>query len=243
MFIVDVLDLVDVPISGKNHQDEISLPSGIGDAPSGNRNVLSSFDFNVPISMPSDGIKVLFRRAKRTMTERVLVVDLETTGLFQSKNQTRFPEITLIVAFQLPEMRLNVFRCGERKEVLKFLMFSRDYLVGFNIRRFDLPLLSWYLREDVVNFPNLDLLDVIELSLGHSLPLTSLTKATLGIEKLASGKKAIEWHRLGDWTQLMRYAIHESLLMAGVYLHGLFHGFIRVQVNGTGRIIKIPVDW
>src|SRR3989344_5815075 len=112
---------------------------------------------------------------------RTIVLDLETKKLFHEVDGKRHEKlgVSVLGIHDSADDQLKAFFEAELAEAWPILE-SSDLLVGFNIKRFDLPVLSAYYPGNLAKLPVLDLLDVVKESLGFRLKLNDLAKATLG---------------------------------------------------------------
>lgn len=114
-----------------------------------------------------------------------------------------------------------------------------DLLVGFAIKRFDLPVLKKYFSFDLSVIPCFDILEEIERSLGWRIGLGDLAKANLGLEKSASGGlEAIEFYRQGEMEKLKNYCLNDVRLTKGLYELLKSQGYLWIPQKFQTKMLK-----
>src|SRR3989338_8802502 len=113
-----------------------------------------------------------------------LVLDLETQREF-SEGEGRKPEllgISVVGLYSYEENRYDAYLEADLLTKLAPRLQAAELLIGFNIRRFDLPVLQPYLSYPVTTLPVLDIMEEVVKNLGHRLSLDTISQATLGRE-------------------------------------------------------------
>ena len=178
------------------------------------------------------------------MAENILVLDLETKSLFSDHADRRCESLGISVVgtycYRAGEYR--IYEEGELGE-LAHRLADKPLVVGFNIRRFDMPVLKPYLKFDPLALPMCDILEVIHQTLGHRVSLESVAQATLGTGKSGSGLDAVEYFRNGEMEKLKKYCIDDVKVTKDVYEYGAKHSelfYTRKFDKSKGRV---PVAW
>jgi DEAD/DEAH box helicase domain-containing protein len=183
------------------------------------------------------------------MEERknILVLDVET--------QKSFKEVGKSKAMGLSKLKISVvcvydfltdaYTAYEEKNISKFeqRLQTADLLVGFNIRRFDMPVLQPYLFKTVDQFPVLDLLDDIEKARGHRASLDSVARATVKEGKSGDGADALALFKEGRMEELKKYCMDDVRLTKNIYAYGCREGKIYFTSTWDFKTHEIPVDW
>jgi DEAD/DEAH box helicase domain-containing protein len=179
--------------------------------------------------------------------ENALVLDLETQKSFNVVGKSR--------GTQLEKLKISVvgtydyaaeeFRAYEEKEImlLEKRLRETDLLIGFNIRRFDLPVLAPYLFTAIDKLPVLDLLEAIEKVRGHRASLDSIAKPTLHQHKSGSGEDALALFKENRMEELKRYCLDDVRLTKEIYEFGCREGKILFTSSWDYKTYEIPVDW
>ena len=170
-----------------------------------------------------------------------LVIDCETQYTFQEVglNPSKL-KISVVGAF---DYKNNEYRCYREKELpgLFRAMEHAEKIIGFNIRKFDLPVMSPYYVGDLGQFTVIDLLEMVEKSLGHRLSLDHLAQSTLGTKKSGHGFLAIEYFRKGEWDKLEKYCLDDVVITKNLYEFALKNQKLLYK-NFSGKVIDIPLS-
>lgn len=179
--------------------------------------------------------------------KNIIVLDLET--------QKSFKEIGKSKAMSLSKLKVSVggvydyltdqYRAYEEKEMaeLEKRLQEVDMIIGFNIRRFDMPVLQPYLFKSVEQLPVLDLLDDIEKARGHRASLDSVARATLKEGKSGDGAEALVLFKEGRMDELKKYCLDDVRLTKGVYEFGCREGKILFTSTWDFKTYEVPVNW
>ncbi|MBI2982425.1 MAG: ribonuclease H-like domain-containing protein [Deltaproteobacteria bacterium] len=117
-------------------------------------------------------------------------------------------------------------------------------IVGFNIKRFDFPVLQPYFKNlKLSELQTLDLLEEVEKAIGHRVSLQTLAEATLGEGKSGNGLDAIEYFRQQDWDRLKKYCLDDVRLTMELYEFGKKFGRLYFLSKDRTTKIEIPISW
>ena len=178
------------------------------------------------------------------MGER-LVLDLETQKEF-SEVEGRKPEllgVSVVGLYSYEQNRYDAYLEADLATKLAPRLQAADLLIGFNIRRFDIPVLQPYLSFSLSTVPILDIMEEVVKNLGHRLSLDSIAQATLGEGKSGSGLDALKWFKEGRFDLIVKYCLDDVRLTKDVYEYGKKHGrLLAVSRFGTEKL-QIPVFW
>ena len=170
-----------------------------------------------------------------------LVIDCETQYTFQEVglNPSKL-KISVVGAF---DYKNNEYRCYREKELPELFraMEHAEKIIGFNIRKFDLPVMSPYYVGDLGQFTVIDLLEMVEKSLGHRVSLDHLAQSTLGTKKSGHGFLAIEYFRKGEWDKLEKYCLNDVAITKNLYEFALKNQKLHYK-NFSGKVIDIPLS-
>jgi DEAD/DEAH box helicase domain-containing protein len=124
----------------------------------------------------------------------------------------------------------------------KLVELMRDRLVvGYNIRRFDLPVLTGYGLK-IEGLDVFDLMDEVERGLGRRfIKLDYVAHGTLGEGKSADGKMAVEWYKQGKLKEVADYCAVDVDVTHRIFRHGLEKRFLAVQFTEVRR--EFVTDW
>ena len=178
------------------------------------------------------------------MPENIIVLDLETQRSFKDVGKQNLHKLKVSVVGTFDYLT-QAYETYEEKDLISLDKRIReaDLLIGFNIRRFDLPVLAPYLFSPVGNLPVLDLLEVIEKVRGHRASLDSIAQPTLKLRKSGTGFDALALFRDGKMEALKRYCLDDVRLTKEVYDYGRVNGKIYFTSTWDYKTYEIPVSW
>lgn len=178
------------------------------------------------------------------MEKQPIVLDLETQKLFSEidRGKRHLLKVAVVGIYDYQKKDYFVF---EEKEISKLESFLKNasFLIGFNIRDFDLEVLKPYLIFSPDQLPILDLLEEIERVRGHKVSLQSVAQATLKEGKSGSGLEAVQLFREGRMEELKQYCLDDVRITKEIYEYGKTHGKISFLSNRDWQIHEIPVQW
>jgi len=174
-----------------------------------------------------------------------LVLDLETQKEF-AEVEGRKPEllgVSVVGVYSYAEDRYDAYLEADLGTKLAPRLQAAGLLIGFNIRRFDLPVLQPYLPYPVTPLPMLDIMEEIVKHLGHRLSLESLSQATLGRGKSGHGLDALKWFKEGRFDLITKYCLDDVKLTKELYDYGKEHGRLFATSRFSEEKLQIPVFW
>ena len=151
-------------------------------------------------------------------TGRYMVLDLETQKGFHEVDRKKLYLLKVSVAC-VYDSKTDAYTAFEEKEMLKLeeLLKQADLLIGFNIRDFDLEVLTPYLMAPPKNFPLLDLMVEIEKVRGHRVSLQSVAQATLNTSKSGTGWDALQLYKDGKIEELKKYCMDDVKITKEIF--------------------------
>jgi DEAD/DEAH box helicase domain-containing protein len=172
-----------------------------------------------------------------------LIFDIETKDLAPRdatlENLSKLGA-SVVCAFDSKSQKMLTFF---EEDIPSFIKLCYERLViGYNIRRFDLPVLTGYgLKLDGLDV--FDLMDEVERGLGRRfIKLEYVAQGCLGEGKSGDGKMAVEWFKQGRMKELAEYCAVDVEVTHRVFRHGLDKKFIAVQFPEADRR-EFVVDW
>jgi len=162
-----------------------------------------------------------------------LVMDLETQREFSEVEGRKLELLKVSVAgvYSYETDRYDAYLEADLPTKLATRLQAAEVVIGFNIRRFDMPVLAPYLPYPITTIPLLDIMEEVVKNLGHRLSLDSLAQATLGIGKSGSGLDALKWFKQGRLDLITKYCLDDVKLTKELYDYGKQHG----RLFGTNR--------
>lgn len=178
------------------------------------------------------------------MSQNYVVLDLETQKTFDAVGRNNIHKLKVSVA-GIYDYACDEYRIYEESELslLEERLKTAELLIGFNIRRFDLPVLAPYLFLSVETLPVLDLMEEIEKVRGHRVALHSVAQATLGITKTGAGWDAINLYEQGRMEELKRYCLNDVRLTKEIYDYGCQENRVFFISNRDWQKYEVPVSW
>lgn len=172
-----------------------------------------------------------------------LVFDIETKDLappsFELAALAKLG-VSVACAYDSRTQKMLTFFEKDLPQLIRLL--TERLVIGYNIRRFDLPVLVGYgLKiEDVEVF---DLMDEVERGLGRRfVKLEYVAQGTLNAGKSADGLMAIQWYKEGKFDLLAEYCARDVEVTHQVFRHGLDKRHLKVQFPEQ-PVREFPTDW
>ncbi len=155
--------------------------------------------------------------------DRRIVLDLETQKDFSEvggRCNLHLLKVSVVGIYDYSDGKYKAF---EEKEIpqLEQILREASLIIGFNIKRFDFPVLQPYLSLDLGKVPYLDIMEEFVKARGHRISLVSLAQATLGEGKSGSGLEALRLYRMGDIKRLKDYCLDDVRLTKELYEYGM----------------------
>jgi len=169
-----------------------------------------------------------------------IILDLETKYTFRDFDDPKKLGVSVAAIYDYSQ---NKFLSFLEKDINKLFPFleNASYIVGFNIKEFDLMVLQGYYPGKVENLSVFDLLEDIKRLIGKRLALNDLLAATLNKKKTGHGLQAIEYFKNKEWEKLAKYCLDDVLLTKELFDYGVKNKEV-YYLNEKGKV-KIKVDW
>jgi DEAD/DEAH box helicase domain-containing protein len=175
---------------------------------------------------------------------RTVVFDLETRrGAAEVGGWGRIERmgLALAVVYDVAEDLYTTYFEDDVERLLLDLVMA-DRVVGFNVNRFDLRVLSAYSRFDLGRIRTLDLLETIHARLGFRLKLDHLARENLGESKSADGLQSLRWWKEGKIAEIEAYCRKDVEVTYRLYELGRHRGWL-VYRDREDRRVRLPVSW
>ena len=150
-----------------------------------------------------------------------IVLDIETQNSFQevTRHDLRLLKISVVGIYEYAADRYQVFRESALNNLWPILE-KADRLIGYNINKFDLPILNHYYPGDIFRLPTLDMMEIVKNTYGRSPKLDDLARATFNRPKSGDGLKAIAYFKDGRWDELEKYCLDDVKITKELYEYG-----------------------
>ncbi|HQG13425.1 MAG: putative 3'-5' exonuclease related to the exonuclease domain of PolB [bacterium ADurb.Bin270] len=159
------------------------------------------------------------------MRKNIVVFDIETKNAFSDvggRNNLKELGISVLGLYDYADAQYKIY---EEKELTIFVerLQKSPLLVGFNSRKFDVPVLQNYVPFNLSKLPQLDIMEQLLNALGHRVSLDSVAQATLGASKSGSGLDAIKFFREGRIEELKKYCMDDVRITKEIFEYGATH--------------------
>jgi DEAD/DEAH box helicase domain-containing protein len=174
----------------------------------------------------------------------VLVFDLETQRSAEDVGGWGFASkmgLALAVVYDVTRDLYRTYYEADVDRLLLDLAFA-DRVVGFNIDRFDLAVLSGYTDRDLGRIRTLDLLAEIHRSVGFRVSLNHLSEVNLGESKAGDGLQSLKWWKEGRIDLIEHYCRKDVEVTRRLWDLGRSQGFL-LHRDKAGRTLRIPAVW
>ena len=176
--------------------------------------------------------------------ELTLILDVETQRSAEEVGGWQnIPDMKLALAVTYNQVT-SEFKTHYEKDVDRLLLdlAMADRVIGYNIDRFDIPVLKGYTPWDLSRIRTFDILADIYRKLGFRLKLGDLAQATLGVGKSSDGLQSLQWWKEGRIDLIEQYCRHDVEVTRDVYLFGKQNRYVLYR-DRDGKQLRLPVDW
>ena len=174
------------------------------------------------------------------MTKFPVVLDVETKHTFREFNDQQKLGISVAVIYDYADKTVKSFFEKDLSKMFPILE-NASYLIGYNIKSFDMQVVQGYYPGKVEHFSVFDMLDDIREKLGRRLALNDLIHATLGKKKTGHGLMAIDYYKEGKFAELEQYCGDDVRLTQELFEYGVQTGEI-YYFDERGKS-TVKVDW
>jgi len=193
------------------------------------------------------GIRRAVPRTSSVVKDRpgnVLVMDLETQRSAEEVGGWGNSDKMLVALAVVYDYAAEAYRTYYEADVDRLLldMFAADLVIGFNIDRFDLKVLSGYTDHDLERIRTFDLLTQVHDRLGYRLSLQRLSEANLGEGKAGSGLQSLQWWKEGRIDLIETYCRKDVEMTRRLWETGKRQGYLLYK-DKRGRTLRVPTDW
>ena len=156
-----------------------------------------------------------------------VVLDIETKNTFQEVGGyfTDKLQVSVVVAYYYDTDTYESYLEKDLPQLFRKLE-QASRIIGFNSKGFDMPVLNNYYPGDLLQLPQLDMLEEVQRALGHRLKLDTIAEATLGSSKSAHGLLAVQWWKEGKIQEIIDYCQQDVKVTKEVYEFGLERGYV-----------------
>lgn len=169
-----------------------------------------------------------------------VVLDVETKYSFKDFQDPKKLQISVAVIYDYSLNQIFIF---EEKDINKIFSFleKASYIIGYNVKSFDLEVIQGYYPGRVTDFRTLDILEDIKQKIGRRIALNEVLTATLNKRKSGSGLQAINLYHEGKIEELKKYCRDDVILTKELFDYGAKKGEI-FYLTPNGKL-PIKVNW
>lgn len=164
--------------------------------------------------------------------------------------------VACIVIFDSRDEKYRVYS-GSGVHLLAQKLQEVDVVIGFNLIKFDFPVMQPHTSIDLSKLQSFDILLHLQKELGHRVSLDSCSTATLGEEKSADGLQSLEWWKeyvqakeQGNYevakekiNEIIAYCKQDVKVTKNLYLFGKENGYLKYINTKTNRANKVTVNF
>ena len=175
-----------------------------------------------------------------------LVIDIETKNMFADVGGERNLPLLDMSVVGVYSYSKNEYLCFDEYQLdaLGVLLKRTGLLIGFSLNRFDVPVLAKYFSFNLKAIPTLDILEEVELALGHRISLDALAKTNLhGDGKTGHGTDAAKLYREGKIEELKKYCLNDVRLTKELYDLAMKQKHLLVPNRYSTVCDKAEFDW
>ncbi len=151
-----------------------------------------------------------------------VIFDIETQRFYDEVSDPELFGVSIlslyarIVDENLSEIKGEMFSFFEPDVKKSWEHFSKaDRVIGFNSKKFDIPVLKPYLPPEFLKLPHFDILEQIKEINGKRVSLNAVSRETIGRQKVDTGGNAIIYWQKKDEASLnkLKYYCEEDVLI------------------------------
>ena len=174
----------------------------------------------------------------------VLIFDLETQRSAEEVGGWQHADRMGLALAVVYDVGRNVFRTYYEADVDRLLLdlALADRVVGFNIDRFDLAVLSGYTDRNLRKIATLDLLGEIRRRVGFRVSLNHLAEVNLGEAKAGDGLQSLRWWKEGRIDLIEQYCRKDVEVTTRLWGLGRTQRYL-LHRDKLGRTLRIPTAW
>jgi hypothetical protein len=174
------------------------------------------------------------------MKQKPIIIDLETKYTFRQFTDPQKLKISVLAIYDYATNQGITFLEEEINKAFSYFE-NASYVIGYNIKSFDLQVFQAYYPGKVENFAIFDILEDVRDKLGRRLGLNDLLIATLNKRKTGHGLAAIDYYKNKEFDKLKKYCLDDVMLTKELFDFGIKNKKI-YYLTPVGKE-EIRVDW
>jgi DEAD/DEAH box helicase domain-containing protein len=169
-----------------------------------------------------------------------VILDVETKYTFRDFNDPRKLGISIAVLYDYADNQPKTFFEKDLGKLFSILE-NTSYVIGYNVKSFDMNVLQGYYPGNIEHFTVFDMLDDIREKIGRRLALNDLVSATLNKKKSGHGLMAIDYFKEGKFEELKNYCTDDVMYTKELFEYGVRNGVVS-YLDDKGKV-DIKVNW
>jgi len=174
-----------------------------------------------------------------------IVLDLETKNTFAevgSKDPAKL-DLSVVSIYDYEDNKYYSYLENELEQLWQKLE-QADLIIGFNLDRFDMPILNKYYHNDLTKIKTLDLYQKIKQAVDKSLSLDLVAAGTLGVGKSGHGLQAVSWWQEGKIAKIKKYCEDDVRITKEIYDFARQNEFLKYKLlNEEYKFPIVTQDW
>ena len=160
-----------------------------------------------------------------------IVLDLETKNTFAEVGSREAAKLDLSVVsiYDYDDDKYYSYLEEELGELWPKLE-QADILIGYNLNKFDVPILNKYYSGDLSKIKTVDLYEETKKAVGKSLSLDLVAAGTLGKGKIGHGLQAVTWWQEGKINEIKKYCEDDVRITKEIYDYARQYGFLKYKL-------------
>lgn len=169
-----------------------------------------------------------------------VILDVETKYTFRDFDDPRKLGISIAVLYDYADNQPKTFFEKDLGKLFSIIE-NTSYVIGYNVKSFDMNVLQGYYPGNIEHFTVFDMLDDIREKIGRRLALNDLISATLNKKKSGHGLMAIDYFKEGKFEELKNYCTDDVMYTKELFEYGVKNGVVS-YLDDKGKV-DIKVNW
>src|SRR3989338_8819662 len=178
--------------------------------------------------------------------QNIIVLDLETKRTFEDvggRDNLGALGVSMVGVYSYRHKEYQAYFENDFPK-LSSILSDKPLVIGFNHRRFDMPVLQPYFKDfDLKQLKLLDVMEELTKILGHRIGLDAVAQATLGTQKSGHGLDAIRYWNTGELEKLKKYCLDDVRITKEVFEYGVRQKEVFYMDRYGVQKMKAAVAW
>ncbi len=179
------------------------------------------------------------------MVRNVITLDVETQLSAEEVGGWKNADKMKVACVVIHSTEDNSYRWYSGKSLSR--LFDRlrqaDFIIGYNIKKFDYAVLQPYTSLDLQKLPTIDLLEILKKKTGLFIGLNNVAQHTINAEKPADGLQSLRWWKAGEIKKVVDYCRKDVEVTKDLFFHGKEYGEVFFWNKKLNKKQSVKVDW